>query len=134
MRAAHNGTTKRQKRQNETTARTILSPTAFSLAASVNRDLLCQSFRRGACVEHANNTAAREKAVGDKSRQDRSTSNEVRPIGDINKKMYCFRVGQVIRKAPKRLVVFSAEGVAMLATAEPQVAAASSSVPSVEQS
>eukprot|EP00965_Chrysotila_dentata_P137121 4535548-Pleurochrysis_carterae.AAC.1 len=47
--------------------------------------------------------------------------------------MHCLRVGQVIRKAPKCLV-FSAEGVAMLATVEPQVAAASSSVPSVEQS
>eukprot|EP00965_Chrysotila_dentata_P091232 3012572-Pleurochrysis_carterae.AAC.1 len=66
-------------------------------------------------TEHASRMAAKEKVVIDKSLQSRSTSNLVRLIGDINKKMHCLRVGQVITKAPKRLV-FSAEGVAMLAT------------------
>eukprot|EP00965_Chrysotila_dentata_P095577 3159161-Pleurochrysis_carterae.AAC.1 len=50
-------------------------------------------------TEHASNTAAREKAVIDKSFESHSTSNLVRPIGDINKKMHYLRVGQVIRKA-----------------------------------
>eukprot|EP00965_Chrysotila_dentata_P126174 4170312-Pleurochrysis_carterae.AAC.1 len=62
----------------------------------------------------------------------RMASSTVKPSGEINKKLHLLRVGQVVRKAPKRLV-FSESGIACLTSAEPQVVSAGSCVLLVEQ-